>query len=347
MNTDYQYQLDKSSKKYLCPECQKRRFVRYVDTHTGKVLPYPYGRCDREAKCSFYCNPYTDGYAKMIQQQTEGYNTTDWKPKPYQRVPKKVVPTYFIPPSILEQTQNHDYYTLNTFIRNLVLNVPYPFDIDELEQVVSLYKLGTIGKGYRKGAVTFPFIDKLHQIRTIQVKQFDNDNHTTGTDFLHSILQKYYTTSGQTIPTWLANYLTNDKKVSCLFGEHLLNDYPLNPVALVEAPKTAVYGTYYFGMPSNTKKLLWLATYNLSSLNLERCQVLQGRDIILFPDLSENGSTFEKWQTKAAAIQKQLPNTRILVSDLLEQNASISERQKGLDLADYLIRQDWKEYRIF
>jgi hypothetical protein len=28
----FRYVLDKSSKKYECPKCKKKRFVRYVDT---------------------------------------------------------------------------------------------------------------------------------------------------------------------------------------------------------------------------------------------------------------------------------------------------------------------------
>ena len=36
---DYQYTLDKSSKKHICPNCNKKKFVKYVDTNTGGYLP--------------------------------------------------------------------------------------------------------------------------------------------------------------------------------------------------------------------------------------------------------------------------------------------------------------------
>src|SRR5690606_37948822 len=140
-------------------------------------------------------------------------------------------------------------------------------------------------------------------------------------------------------------YNKNEIKVSCLFGEHLLSKYPQNPVALVEAPKTAIYGTLYFGFPEQPTNLLWLAVYNLSSLNLNKCQALKGRNVLLFPDLSKDGKAFELWSNKAAKIQKRLQGTYFHVSDLLEQLASQQDKEQGKDLADYLIKRDWRDFR--
>ena len=80
MISEYRYIFEKGSKKHLCPNCNKKRFVRYIDTVTGNYLPEQYGRCDRESKCSYHLNPYIDGYAKAIWDQEQG-NKTDWKPK--------------------------------------------------------------------------------------------------------------------------------------------------------------------------------------------------------------------------------------------------------------------------
>ena len=51
MSTVYKYVLEKGSKKHYCPECNKKRFVRYIDTNTDEYLPFDYGRCDRDDKC--------------------------------------------------------------------------------------------------------------------------------------------------------------------------------------------------------------------------------------------------------------------------------------------------------
>lgn len=44
-------------------------------------------------------------------------------------------------------------------------------------------------------------------------------------------------------------------------------------------------------------------------------------------------------------IEAELKGTRFTVSDLLEREATEAERLAGLDLADYLIQQDWRKFR--
>ena len=345
MNAVHRYLFDKGSKKHLCPECSKKRFVRYMDTETNSYLPDQYGRCDRESKCSYHLNPYKSGYSKRIWEQEQGRSTVNCKPyKPTFIKKQYITPKpLFIPVEVLKQTLNN--YEENQFIQNLLQNVPFPFSVTDIEKTISLYRLGTISNGYRTGANTFPFIDLNNNIRAIQVKQFDNENHTTGTDFLHSIIDKHHTRNNKPLPKWLEAYQTNEIKVSCLFGEQLLSKYPYNPVALVEAPKTAVYGSLYFGTPEKATNLIWLAVYNLSSLNLNKCKALKGRNVYLFPDLSKDGKAFELWSNKAEQIAKHLKGTSFKVSDILEQLAPQQDKDKGKDLADYLIQQDWRLFR--
>jgi hypothetical protein len=49
MNQQYKYQLDKSSKKFICPQCGKKRLVRYINMETKEYLPETVGRCDGKA----------------------------------------------------------------------------------------------------------------------------------------------------------------------------------------------------------------------------------------------------------------------------------------------------------
>ncbi|WP_395091812.1 DUF6965 family protein [Vaginella massiliensis] len=344
MNTEHRYTLEKGSKKHHCPDCNKKTFVLYIDTETGDYLPEQYGRCDRESKCSYHLNPYLDGYAKAIWEQEQG-NKTDWKPQQPKRIKKPVnkPKRAFIPVEVFNRTRAG--YEQNTFIQNLLTRVAFPFEVQDIEKVISLYHLGTVQNGYRSGANTFPFIDINGNVRAVQVKQFDEQNHTTGTDFLHSIIDKHHTRNNKPLPEWLVAYTKQDKRISCLFGEHLLSKYHSNPVALVEAPKTAVYGTLYFGLPETPESLIWLAVYNKSSFSFDKLKVLQGRFVYVFPDLSKDGNTFKEWETKAKEYESRLPGTRFIFSDLLEQLAPQQDKEQGKDIADYLIKQDWRLFR--
>ena len=325
---NFRYQLDKSSKQHLCPSCGKRRFVRYVDFETKQYLQEKYGKCNRLDNCGYHLNPYKDGFSNNEPKQIEY--------KPFSK--EKPQPIYFIPETILNATLKD--YDKNTFVQNLLKLAP----AQDIEKVISLYRIGTIPEGTRLGACCFPFIDKAGNIRTIQAKEFDETNHTKSTNFLHSMLSYNYPKQGKALPGWLIDYEKNEgspRFVSCLFGEHLLNKFPLNPIALVEAPKTAIIATLHYGLPDNPAALLWLAVYNKSSLTIDKCKALQGRKVVLFPDLN----AFSEWNLKAKEMQTKIPNTQFVVSDLLEKNASESERNYGLDLADYITRFNYSAFR--
>ena len=239
-------------------------------------------------------------------------------------------------------------YEQNTFVQNLMYRVLFPFNTADVTKVIELYRLGTITKGYRAGAITFPYIDKADNIRAVQVKQFDEQNHTTATDKLDKIILNGLKGNNKNIPDWLSSYIDYGSEYgyfNCLFGEHLLKRFPLNPVALVEAPKTAIYGTLYFGSPDIPNNFIWLAVYNESSFNFEKLKALEGRDVFVFPDLSKDGSTFKSWQEKANDYEKRLQGTRFIFSDLLEQLADEQQRLQGADLADVLIRLNAKDFR--
>lgn len=345
---DHRYILEIGSKKHNCPACNIKSFVRYIDTETGDYLPEQYGRCDRESKCSYHLNPYIDGYAKEIGLQAKGNSfgaANSHKLWQNMELPQPITEAVHFDFDTFKQTLAPDRYEYNTFIQNMFYRVQFPFEVNEVTRAIQLYRLGTVANGYRSGANTFPFIDIKGNVRAIQVKQFDEQNHTTGTDFLHSIIEKHHTRNNKPLPEWLKAYTRQDKRISCLFGEHLLSKYHSNPVALVEAPKTAVYGTLYFGLPETPESPIWLAVYNKSSFSFDKIKVLQGRNVFVFPDLSKDGSTFNEWKTKAMEYEKRLPGTRFIFSDLLEQLAPEADRHEGNDLADYLIQQDWRLFR--
>ena len=77
---------------------------------------------------------------------------------------------------------------------------------------------------------------------------------------------------------------------------------------------------------------IWLVTGGMHGcLNKNAIKVLGGRDIILFPDL---GAT-DKWKSKLPLLQSICK--QILVSNILEDNATEEQKAKGLDIADFLL----------
>lgn len=240
-----------------------------------------------------------------------------------------------------KQTLLPERYEKNTFIQNLFYRVQFPFEEEAVTKVIQLYRLGTVATGYRAGAITFPFIDIKGNVRAVQVKQFDEQNHTTGTDFLHSIPSKFSISAVEDFEDFeeleLKAYTKQDKRISCLFGEHLLNKYPNADVYLFEAPEMAIYAALYFGFPERSNTIC-LTVCDKSNFSFDKLKVLQGRVVYVFPDLSKDGNTFKDWENKAEEYESRLSGTRFIVSDLAPER----DKSEVKDLADYLIKQDWR-----
>ena len=77
---------------------------------------------------------------------------------------------------------------------------------------------------------------------------------------------------------------------------------------------------------------LFLATGGITNLRPETCAPLEGRDVILFPDLGAE----EIWENKARSIPA-LAKCRI--SRWMQENSTPEMRAKGLDIADIL--ENW------
>ncbi len=308
MKTDYQYQLDSSSKKFICPACGKRRFVRYLDQETGDYLPEKYGICDRQINCSYNLNPYKDGFGRTNDATTGSH----WTPPP----PQPPQPPSHINEAVLRASLTA--YHQNNFVKYL----QSIFDKMTLSRLLNDYKIGT--SKHWPGASVFWQIDQTGNVRSGKIMGY---NPKTG----HRIKEPFNHIQ------WTHKVLNieNYNLTQCLFGEHLLKMESTKPVAIVESEKTAVIASAYL------PKFIWLAVGSLTNLNVDKCRPLAGRTVVLFPDLN----AFEKWSQKAAEIEKALPGIKIKISDLLEKNATETERQNGFDLADYLTKFKVKDFQ--
>jgi hypothetical protein len=313
MNTVHRYILEPykgMNTRYRCPTCQQRdkTFSLYIDTETGEHIHPTVGRCNRESNCGQHYTPkqyFQDNNILFDTPQPKAY-----KPRPVTPQPK---PVSFIPVEVFKASlKAHETNHFVQFLINL-------FGVEVASQLVSRYFIAT--SKHWNGATVFWQIDTQGKVRTGKIMLY---SPTTGKRVKNLELPVYWVHKALKQPEFELR--------QCLFGEHLLID-KIKPVAIVESEKTAVIASVYL------PHFIWVAVGSLTNLNAEKCSILKGRTVILFPDL--NG--FDKWSSKA----KELSHLAIFsVSDLLERKATETEKKQGFDLADYLIKYDYKAFAL-
>lgn len=352
MKGKYRYSLDQHSTKFICPECLEKRFVRYFDSDTQQYLPEQYGKCDRSGH--YHLNPYKDGYAKSIGKQ-EGSNSRAFT-RSYLSIAEPL--KTYIPLDVLRHTTKD--HTGNNFFRNLLYNILFPFSPEDLDKIIALYLLGTIipvkrRNEYLRGAVTFPYFESIDKIQAIQIVQYDASNRRKIINWIDTVISpgptldvplEFPAVKGKVDPIEWVEARRDQKKVNCFFGAHLVQMFPHNPIILVEGPKSAIIGMLYFGSPDDdVRNPIWLATGSRDTFSLERSEILKGREVWIFPDLSADRSTHKIWTIKAKEYQTKLKWSSLYVSPYFEENSTYAERKAGLDIADYLIKRDWRLFR--
>jgi hypothetical protein len=295
--------------RYPCPSCQQRdkTFSLYIDTETGEHINPTVGRCNRESNCGHHYTP-----KQYFQDNNISFVTPKaYKPRPVTPQPK---PVSFIPVEVFKTSLNPTAFETNHFVKYLI----DLFGVEVASQLVSRYFIAT--SKHWNGATVFWQIDTQGKVRTGKIMLY---SPTTGKRVKNLELPVYWVHKALKQPEF--------ELKQCLFGEHLINQCLSKPIAIVESEKTAVIASVYL------PQFIWVAVGSLTNLNAEKCSILKGQTVTLFPDL--NG--FEKWSNKA----KELSHLAIFtVSDLLERKATEEERKQGFDLADYLVKFDYKDF---
>ena len=353
---DYTIKLDPGSKKSICPQCGQKCFVRYIDTtNNNLLLDEQFGRCDREQKCGYHVYPPKEKSACFVPfNSIMEYNEKSYiiesgikkyylpksqvfeilesgcyvaefilknnsQPPPYipndskkfsvgkiisssfQPLSAKPKETSFIDSKIIEQSLK--FYESNIFVNYLTSL----FNPNQVKDICFSYNVGTA----KDGSTIFWQVDNHQNIRTGKIIRYNKDGHRS--KLVH--------------PDWVHTRLKLDdfNLQQCLFGLHLIDKHPAKIICIVESEKTAVIASVYF------PQYLWLATGGKSNLNAEKLEPVKHRSIILWPDLA----AYEKWNQKAIEFNRLGFN--IKVSDFLETHATDTEKQEGLDLADFLL----------
>lgn len=200
MKNIYRYTLDKSSKKLICPKCQKKTFVGMIDNQTGEFLSN-FGRCDREVKCSYKIYPSNNSFTN--NQEIDN-----------QKIELK--------PSFHSIGLVNNSFGLDN---NLLKYFESVFGKLLCDKIQKTYKIGTCIE-FKNGTI-FWQIDNQNQIRAGKIICYnENGKRTKNINWIHSIMIK--------------NNIINEFNLNqCLFGLHLINEYKSNVIALVESEKTA------------------------------------------------------------------------------------------------------------
>ena len=298
------------STRYHCPICQQKdkTFSLYIDTETMEHLHPTVGRCNRESSCGHHYTPkqyFQDNNISFDNPQPKTYNL-----KPVTPISK---PVSFIPIEAFKASLKGN--ETNHFVKFLI----DLFGVEVTNELISSYFIAT--SKHWNGATVFWQIDTKGKVRTGKIMLY---NPITGKRVKEPFNHIHWVHKALKQPEF--------ELKQCLFGEHLLID-KIKPVALVESEKTAIIASVYL------PQFIWLAVGSLTSLNAEKCIILKGRTVTLFPDLQG----FDKWNNKA----KELSHlAKFTVSDLLERKATEEEKKQGFDLADFLIKFDLKAFAL-
>jgi len=300
--------------RYLCPQCNDKgkSFSRYIDNETNAHVNASVGKCNRESKCTYHYTPkqYFEDNKGFLTVPPHLHNNLSTSNK---QLIEPTKPTSFISDTIFKSSlKGYDSNHFVTYLFSL-------FGSAVTSQLISRYFIAT--SKHWSGSTVFWQIDTKGKIRTGKIMLY---NPTTGKRIKEPYNHIHWVHKAIKEPCF--------ELKQCLYGQHLLID-DAKPVAVVESEKTAIISSVYL------PQFIWVAVGSLNNLSADKCEILKGRTIVLFPDL--NG--FDKWSNKA----KELSNIgTVIVSDLLELRASDEERKNGLDLADYLMRHNYKDFEV-
>lgn len=307
--SEFRYRLDKTrgtSTKITCPYCgRKKSFRLYIDQRTGEPVDERCGRCDHEHTCGENVTPHKF-FAENpdYRSRSPSYSQPVTKKEP----PEEVEVT--LPMSMVDShLENDDYFV--PWLRTVI------GDDERVGEVIAEYKVGSCRPGvYKTRPVIFWFIDRQGIVHDGKIMWYKADGHR------------------KEALSWVSYRLVQSNKLpvnavtrKCLFGEHLLSQYPEKSVALVESEKSALVCACLH------PDYLWLATGGCGGLTKEKMAVLRGRRVLIFPDSGK----LHDWRMKLHGItdaeiifveelEKYSPNTDI-VDLLLDEAIPITQEK--------------------
>ena len=175
---------------------------------------------------------------------------------------------------------------------------------EQMHRACNRYMLGKS----LKGQPIFWMIDEMGTV---------HDGHI-GNSWVSEILRRRYPE--------LSEYWQTEH---CLFGLHLTPGME-KPIAIVEKESTAVLLSELY------PECHWLATVYPVNFTIDQLKPLCGNTVTLFPSTDTTMTSYLAWHDMAEQARDTY-RLDISCSDFLERNATPEQKERKIDLADYLI----------
>ncbi|MEE9407699.1 MAG: DUF6371 domain-containing protein [Polaribacter sp.] len=205
MNITYKFSLDKTSRKFTCPNCNKKSFVKFIDNETKHYLDEINGRCDRESKCGYFKKP-----SKNFSITKSNLCITDI-----------IQPTYHKSNIVIQYCDTLQQSNFITYLLSI-------FSTKSVIQAIKTYQIGITN--YWNGATVFWQIDTNNKIRGGKIMQYNcNTGKRVKQPFNHI--------------SWMHKHLKLNNFVlkQCLFGLQNVNNITKDDIiCIVESEKTAI-----------------------------------------------------------------------------------------------------------
>lgn len=279
---NYRYKLDESSKKFICPNCGKKRLVKFID-EAGNYLPSEFGRCDRATNCGYFKKPD---------------NNIDDQPMTIPFSPKPKLPTSYIERSIFEATmQQYEKNSLFQYLSKI-------YDEKAVYDVFKKYHVGTANVW--GGSTVFWQTDINQQFRSGKIMKYDDKTGSRIKD-------------PKPLITWVHSLLKRDpfNLEQVLFGEHLINNDENEEVyCIVESEKTAIVCAL------ECPQFTWLATSSLQMFKSDNFKTLANRNIIAFPDTDAHEIWIEKATEIESKLKTPVIVSNLLINGTIAQEGN-------------------------
>jgi len=136
---------------------------------------------------------------------------------------------------------------------------------------------------------------------------------------------------GERLKVHGSRLMVNDERLNNNHEPLTMNHKPI--IAVVEAEKSAVILSELY------PQYIWLAAGGMNEVQVSKFLPLRHYRVILFPDTDPEGRAFRIWYDAAQQVMRSFfwpPHNPIRVSPFLELHASSEQKQRKIDLVDYI-----------